>query len=86
MHYNKEEIEYVILVAVDTGENSSTSVDVEASLNELEELAIDPEKAKAYRDSAAPEKEDSCSMCGNFCSVRNMNKILEGDEVKIFGE
>ena len=39
MHYNKEEIEYVILVAVDTGENSSTSVDVEASLNELEELA-----------------------------------------------
>ena len=50
------------------------------------EIAIDPEKAKAYRDSAAPEKEDSCSMCGNFCSVRNMNKILEGDEVKIFGE
>lgn len=50
------------------------------------ELAIDPEKAKNYRDSAAPEKEDSCSMCGNFCSVRNMNKILEGGEVKIFGE
>lgn len=50
------------------------------------ELAIDPEKARAYRDSAAPDKEDSCSMCGNFCSVRNMNKILEGGEVKIFGE
>ena len=49
-------------------------------------IAIDPEKAKAYRESAAPEKEDSCSMCGNFCSVRNMNKILEGGEVKIFGE
>ena len=49
-------------------------------------IAIDPEKAKAYRASAAPEKEDTCSMCGNFCSVRNMNKILEGDEVKIFGE
>ena len=50
------------------------------------DIAIDPEKARAYRDSAAPEKEDSCSMCGNFCSVRNMNKILEGGEVKIFGE
>ena len=50
------------------------------------EIAIDPEKAKSYRDSAAPEKEDSCSMCGNFCSVRNMNAILAGGEVKIFGE
>lgn len=50
------------------------------------EIAIDPEKARAYRESAAPEKEDTCSMCGNFCSVRNMNKILEGGEVKIFGE
>ena len=50
------------------------------------EIAIDPEKARAYRASAAPEKEDTCSMCGNFCSVRNMNKILEGGEVKIFGE
>ena len=37
LHDNKEEIEYVILVAVDT--NDEASVDVEASLDELAELA-----------------------------------------------
>ena len=50
------------------------------------DLSIDPDKARAYRASAAPEKEDTCSMCGNFCSIRNMNQILDGNEVKIFGE
>ena len=38
MHENKQETEYVILVAVDTGETDD-SVDVEASLDELAELA-----------------------------------------------
>ena len=49
-------------------------------------VAYDPEKARAYRKSAPPAKEDTCSMCGNFCSVRNMNKILDGDNIQIFGE
>ncbi len=34
------------------------------------ELSIDPEKARNYRASAKPEKEDTCSMCGNFCAVK----------------
>ncbi|MCD8123130.1 MAG: phosphomethylpyrimidine synthase ThiC [Clostridiales bacterium] len=50
------------------------------------DLAIDPEKARAYRASAKPEKEDTCSMCGNFCAVKNMNKILDGEIVNIFDE
>ncbi len=50
------------------------------------ELAIDPEKARAYRDSSEPEKEDTCSMCGNFCAVKNMNRILDGEIVSIFDE
>ena len=33
-----------------------------------------------------PEKEDTCSMCGNFCAVKNMNKIMEGEIVSIFDE
>ncbi len=49
-------------------------------------LAIDPEKARRYRAEAAPEKEDTCSMCGNFCAVKNMNRILEGEIVSIFDE
>lgn len=49
-------------------------------------LAMDPEKAKRYRESAKPEKEDTCSMCGNFCAIRNMNRILDGEIVSIFDE
>ena len=33
-----------------------------------------------------PEKEDTCSMCGNFCAVKNMNKIMDGEIVSIFDE
>lgn len=50
------------------------------------DLAIDPEKARAYRASARPEKEDTCSMCGNFCAVKNMNRILDGEIVNIYDE
>ncbi len=49
-------------------------------------LAIDPEKARRYRESAKPEKEDTCSMCGNFCAVKNMNRILDGEQISIFDE
>lgn len=49
-------------------------------------LAIDPEKARRYRAESKPEREDTCSMCGNFCAVRNMNRILDGEIVSIFDE
>ncbi len=47
------------------------------------ELAIDPEKARRYRKESMPEHEDSCSMCGKMCSMRNMKKIMEGEDVTI---
>jgi len=50
------------------------------------QLAIDPEKARRYRDASKPEKEDTCSMCGNFCAMKNMNRILDGEIVDIFDE
>ena len=50
------------------------------------DVAIDPEKARRYRESSRPEKEDTCSMCGNFCAVKNMNRILDGEIVSIFDE
>ena len=53
---------------------------------EMFRLSIDPEKARAYRASAKPEKEDTCSMCGNFCAVKNMNRILDGEIVNIYDE
>lgn len=53
---------------------------------EMFRLAMDPEKARRYRAEAAPEKEDTCSMCGNFCAVKNMNRILDGEIVSIYDE
>ena len=53
---------------------------------EMFKLSIDPEKARNYRDTAKPEKEDTCSMCGNFCAVKNMNRILDGEIVSIYDE
>lgn len=50
------------------------------------ELCMDPEKARRYRAEAKPEKEDTCSMCGNFCAVKNMNRILDGEIVNIYDE
>ena len=47
------------------------------------ELAIDPEKARRYRAESKPEKEDTCTMCGKMCAVRNINKILRGEDVDI---
>lgn len=53
---------------------------------EMFRLSMDPEKARRYRSSSKPEKEDTCSMCGNFCAVKNMNRILDGEIVSIFDE
>ncbi|OAT81675.1 phosphomethylpyrimidine synthase ThiC [Desulfotomaculum copahuensis] len=39
-------------------------------------LAVDPEKARRYRAESRPENEDSCTMCGKMCAVRNMNRVL----------
>ena len=53
---------------------------------EMFKLSMDPEKARRYRAEVKPEKEDTCSMCGNFCAVKNMNRILDGEIVSIFDE
>ncbi|TCT15645.1 hydroxymethylpyrimidine synthase [Natranaerovirga pectinivora] len=47
------------------------------------QLAMDPEKARRYRAESMPENEDSCTMCGKMCSMRNMNKIMEGKDLNI---
>lgn len=50
------------------------------------DLSMDPEKARRYRAESKPEKEDTCSMCGNFCAVKNVNRILDGEIVSIYDE
>ncbi len=42
------------------------------------ELAIDPEKARAYRASSQPQDEQVCTMCGDLCAVKRSRQVLEG--------
>ena len=43
---------------------------------EMIPLAIDPEKAKAYRESSIPEDEATCTMCGSMCPMKTLDAIL----------
>jgi phosphomethylpyrimidine synthase len=40
-------------------------------------LAIDPEKARSYRESSKYDGS-TCTMCGKMCAVNNMNKTIAG--------
>lgn len=46
-------------------------------------LSIDEEKARRYRRESQPAVEDSCTMCGKMCSMRNMNKVMKGESISI---
>jgi len=41
------------------------------------ELAIDSEMARKIRADKPSSESDVCSMCGEFCAVKNLNKFLE---------
>ena len=47
------------------------------------DVAIDPVKPREYFESAPPAEEGTCTMCGEMCAVRTMNRALDGLEVKI---
>ncbi len=38
--------------------------------------AIDPETASKMRQSAPPEDEDVCSMCGKFCAIKGLDEVM----------
>jgi phosphomethylpyrimidine synthase len=41
--------------------------------------ALDPEKARSYRESSRPSDESLCTMCGEFCAVRKMTEVRRGE-------
>lgn len=43
-------------------------------------LALDPEKARRYREASQPEMQDTCTMCGKICAVRNMNELMDKEK------
>lgn len=42
------------------------------------ELALDPEMPKRMRKSSMPTRKDICTMCGDFCSIKIAEKMLQG--------
>lgn len=64
-------------------DNEMSTARQELNWNKMFDLAIDPEKARRYRKESTPEHEDSCTMCGKMCSMRNMNKIMSGKNINI---
>ncbi len=38
------------------------------------EASLDPVKAQALRDSRTPAEDDVCTMCGEFCAIKILNK------------
>ncbi len=50
------------------------------------EVAVDPDKARAYFESTPPADRHTCSMCGKMCAVRTTNLILEGKKVEFCTE
>jgi phosphomethylpyrimidine synthase len=41
------------------------------------ECALDPGLAEQIRDSAPPEDESVCSMCGKFCAVKGLDEVMK---------
>ncbi|HWR31116.1 MAG TPA: phosphomethylpyrimidine synthase ThiC [Negativicutes bacterium] len=64
-------------------DNAMSVARAEVNFPRMIELAMDPEKARKYRDSSKPEHEDTCTMCGKMCPMKNMKKILNGEDVNI---
>jgi phosphomethylpyrimidine synthase len=67
-------------------DNEMSKARQELNWERMFDLAIDPEKARRYRKESSPEHEDSCTMCGKMCSMRNMNKIMQGKDLNILRE
>ena len=62
-------------------DNAMSTARAAVDFPKMIELSIDPEKAQRYRDSSKPEHEDTCTMCGKMCPMKNMKKILNGEDV-----
>ena len=41
------------------------------------ELAIDPVKARRYREQNPPAEEDVCTMCGKYCAIKQVREYFQ---------
>ncbi len=40
-------------------------------------MSFDPEKVREYRSAVPPSEKDVCSMCGEFCAIRTVERALK---------
>lgn len=64
-------------------DNAMSDARREIDWDKMFELALDPIKPKSYRANSKPREENTCTMCGEQCAVKNMNKILGGEDIGI---
>ncbi|MBF0558407.1 MAG: phosphomethylpyrimidine synthase ThiC [Nitrospirae bacterium] len=41
-------------------------------------LSLNPEKVRTYRSQVPPGEKEVCSMCGEFCAIRTVERALHG--------
>ncbi len=49
----------------------------ELNWEDMFDKVVDPEKAERYRKEKNPSEEDACSMCGDVCAIKMVNKYLK---------
>jgi phosphomethylpyrimidine synthase len=64
-------------------DNAMSAARRDVNFTEMIKLAIDSEKAAQFRGESDPECEDTCTMCGKMCPMKNMKKILEGEDLNL---
>jgi phosphomethylpyrimidine synthase len=52
--------------------------------DKMTDLAIDSDKVRKYRKGIELEDESTCSMCGKMCAIRNIKKVIDGEEINIY--
>jgi phosphomethylpyrimidine synthase len=40
-------------------------------------LSLDPDRVRTWRSEAPPSEQDVCSMCGEFCAIRTVERALK---------
>jgi phosphomethylpyrimidine synthase len=45
--------------------------------NAMFDIALDPDKARKYRERGCTEQKDGCSMCGDVCAIKIVDRYLK---------
>ena len=57
-------------------DNAMSAARKELNWEEQIRLAIDPEHARKLREQTKPHEDDVCSMCGEYCAIKMVDKAL----------